>query len=735
MKTFKYISFCLMALLVVLLVAASVVEHLTDTETARAWFYTSPYTILLWGVMAVTSLSFVVCRLHARKQWATVLLHVAFAVILCGALVTHLFGEKGHLELSAGGKAVDGFILDSGRVSHFPFHIRLLECHTDYYPGTQFGMDYVSRVELSPQDGRPFTETVSMNHILCHLNYRFYQTSIGDNRTVFTVTHDPWGIGLTYAGYALLLLAMLGFPVQRNSRFRALLSRRRPHRSALLLLLLLFFSAGAWAAEAGPRTLQRGLAKNFGRLHVYYNDRVCPVQTLARDFCVKLYGRPSYRGLTAEQVLTGWIFYYEDWKNEPMIRIKDKDVRRQLGLEGEYASLADFYDNRGYRLDASAIGDINRRPVQEASEKSALAGMVCTGSILKIYPCPAGADGGSIAWLSWVDKMPPELSKEDWKFVKGSMEYIARAIEHGRNIEANEALSRIVDFQRQKAGSENLPSSGRFEAELIYNRLSHTRPLAMVCLSVGLLSYAWCCLRRRREGRFSRCLPAMLDTLLGGMAVYLSAVIALRGYVSGHLPLSDGFETMQFMSWCSVVIALLFRRHTPFVRPFGLLLCGLSMLVAMMGEGNPQITHLMPVLASPLLSLHVVVIMVAYALLAIMALNSLTALLLHSAGGLSADFRALNSLLLCPALFLLAAGIFVGAVWANQSWGTYWSWDPKETWALVTLLVYAFPLHDASLPVFRRDRFFHSYILLAFATVLMTYFGVNFLLGGMHSYV
>ncbi len=167
--------------------------------------------------------------------------------------------------------------------------------------------------------------------------------------------------------------------------------------------------------------------------------------------------------------------------------------------------------------------------------------------------------------------------------------------------------------------------------------------------------------------------------------------------------------------------------------PFGLLLAGLTMLVSMFGESNPQITNLMPVLASPLLSIHVCVIMIAYSLFAFMMLAGLTGLFFAKREK-SALLAEVSKTMLYPALFFLTAGIFIGAIWANQSWGRYWGWDPKEVWALITMLVYAIPLHDKSLPWFHSTRHLHIFFIVAFATVLMTYFGVNFLLGGLHSY-
>lgn len=212
----------------------------------------------------------------------------------------------------------------------------------------------------------------------------------------------------------------------------------------------------------------------------------------------------------------------------------------------------------------------------------------------------------------------------------------------------------------------------------------------------------------------------------------------MRGFIAGYVPLSNGFETMQFMAWCSVVLTIVFGRKFRMALPFGFLLCGFTLLVAMMGESTPKITQLMPVLQSPLLSIHVVVIMIAYTLLAFTMLNGITAIIIYFTRRYARQeiesLYILSRLMLYPAIFLLVAGIFIGAVWANISWGRYWGWDPKEVWALITMLVYASALHCSSLGWFRRPMFFHIFCIGAFVTVLITYFGVNFLLGGMHSY-
>lgn len=739
----RYLSFGSAALLTFVLVAASITEHLTDSDTARRLLYTSPFTLALWSACTVTSLVYLTRR-AGGKHPATLLLHAAFAVILAGAAITHFTGEKGSLTLLRGGKAVNGFLLGNGHVARLPFGVRLVDCRTEYHPGTLAATDYVSIVEIKQKDRKTTRDTVSMNRILDCRNYRFYQTSMSGDSSTFTVTHDPWGIGITYCGYLLLLTAGILFFFNPRSDFRRLLRHPLLRRSTLFLLLTALPAA---AGAQTPRTLQRGLARHFGELYIYCNDRVCPVQTLATDFCIRLSGKDTWNGLTAEQVLTGWIFYYEDWRDEPMIRIKSRRVRQLLGIRSEYASLGDFYSPQGYKLEeALSRGGQPDKDVLEADEKCRLAETVCTGAAIRIFPFrPEGSD--RTQWLSWTDPMPRELPLEEWKFINGSMEYVARQILHGKNIQADEALRKIRKYQQEHAGGGHLPDESHFNAEILYNHIRHNRAVAFLSLACGLLTlfvrYRRLLRKRPDSPFFEKKLPAVAQGILGLLALFLLATLTLRGYISGHWPLSNGYETMQFMAFATTLLTLGLCRRFPFLLPFGFLLCGLTLLVSTSGQNPSRISPLMPVLASPLLSLHVVVIMLAYSLLAFTATGSLTALCIHFATRRKRTvniFRQLdlltitNRLMLYPALMFLAAGIFIGAVWANQSWGTYWSWDPKETWALVTLLIYAFPLHARSLPLLQRPLYFHLYLFLAFATVLMTYFGVNFILGGMHSY-
>jgi ABC-type transport system involved in cytochrome c biogenesis permease subunit len=182
------------------------------------------------------------------------------------------------------------------------------------------------------------------------------------------------------------------------------------------------------------------------------------------------------------------------------------------------------------------------------------------------------------------------------------------------------------------------------------------------------------------------------------------------------------------------------RRLSFLLVTFSFVLSGILLCVAHFSSLNAQISPLAPVLRSSLLYVHVLSIMVAYSLCGFITLNSLSALIVWMSGKRidKTDFivrmKEISELFMYPATFLLGAGIFIGAVWANQSWGRYWGWDPKEVWALITFLLMGFTFHEKILKWFRNPFFYHTFVLFIFLALLMTYFGVNYLLGGKHSY-
>lgn len=754
MKLLKRIAFCLLGILLFVLTIATILEKVNGTEFVNNHIYSSVPFIILWGSTALASLLYMIKR-KLYRQWTTFLLHLSFILILVGAFVTWIDGEQGTLQLKLGEKTMS-FINKGGEKCTLPFSISLEDFEIIYYKGTRAPMDYVSRITVSAENNSESLEgEISMNKIFSFMNYRFYQSGYDANGQgiVLSVSHDPYGIGITYTGYSILLVSIILFFLNPQSTFRQLMKSYRNNSqdikkgcSILFLLFVSTFPMGSRAMAADhplPKTLPRETAGRFGDLYILYNDRICPLQTFARDFTIKLYGKPTYHGLTSEQVLTGWLFYYDSWKNEPVIRIKSNEARRLLDIKGQYASVKDFAGSTNeYKLE-DAMRQIHlgrqitdRKGIEEANEKFNIISMVCTGALMKIFPY-RDAKGNTLQWYAQSDRLPHEMGNEQWTFTRKAMNYVHEQIVMKRFDEVNRLLNKIKQYQQKECG-EALPSASRFKAEKLYNQFDYSKPIAILCLCIGLFAFIYYCRCTVTEKNICCSLAFIFNLLLCSIFIYLSMTIVLRGYVSNHLPLSNGFETMQFMAWCTVLLTFFLQRKFTLSVPFGFLLCGLTLLVSMFGEQNPRITQLMPVLQSPLLSIHVVAIMTAYSLLAFIMLNGITAVVLHYSTEnceTAIDFlQRISRLILYPAVFLLTIGIFIGAVWANVSWGRYWGWDPKEVWALITMLVYALALHPASLKWFRYPMFFHVFGIVAFLTVLITYFGVNFLLGGMHSY-
>ena len=743
---FLHVPFILIAVVALVLATATFIEQSAGHDAVVRHVYASWWMILLWGAMATSGMAVIIRRRHCRRP-ATILLHCALVVILVGALITHLWGTQGTVHLRT--DAPEPAVICQGRIA-----LRLIDFHVETYPGTPSPMDFVSMVEVAGGGMAADTVYIAMNKIGKYHGYRFYQSGYDDDQlgTSLSYSHDPWGISVTYTGYAMLFLAIVLMLILPNESYRRLLKSRKTARLTVLITLFLATASPARPASGTtvPKTLPKATAQAFGNLYVYHNGRICPVQTLARDFTTKLTGKPSYKGLSAEQVLCGWIFFPTEWIEEPMIKVK-ASVAASLGVESRRVAYKDFYDDNRYKLE-NTLNDIytgkktdGRSDFLQADEKLNTLLMLFNGGLLKLFPV-ARTDTTStlnceteMGWYSPNDLLPKDIGDEKGMFVKKSIDYAGELAWMRQYDKLEDLFGKIKKYQENEARGL-LPDDKIIAAERLYNKIDYNRQLAYILMGFGLMLIVLSRItehnRKHEEGLPGRKVIAVVVMLL---LLYLAFIIVLRGIVGRHLPLSNGYETMQFMALMAL-LATLFTLRQRFqnsgatkLPAFSLLVGGLCLLVATMGGANPQITPLVPVLSSPLLSLHVCIIMTAYALLAIACINSIACLFSLKANDI-AEETTTTLIILYPAVCCLAAGIFIGAIWANQSWGRYWGWDPKEVWALVTLLVYSIPLHTDMLAWLRRPLWFHLYIALAFITILMTYFGVNFFLGGMHSY-
>lgn len=508
------VSLILAASVVLMLVAGTVVGHFCGMQASLSLIYHSPLMFILWGALAVCCL-FMLATVGTERRAATLMIHLSFLIILSGAAVSHFFSREGYIHLEQGVCSDCFFSKNDACLVKLPFSVELICFNIEFHQGTDAPMDYVSDVMV---DGVPYR--ISMNRILRHQGYRFYQSGYDDDRmgSTLAVYYDPVGIGVTYAGYILLIISFVSYFFRKDSFFRTVLGRVI-RLSAPVLTLLLFTQCGGAVSAAD-----------------------------AVDFMNVI---------------------------EPVAIIM------------------------------------------------LVAGVVL--SVVYILNCSTGKP------------MPA------WSVAAPS----------------------VISFP---------------------------------------------------------------------VFVWLSVLLGLRWAASGHIPLSSGSEMMLVIAWCAVCITVVLLRKYRLLQPAGLLVAGFALLVSYIGEPEPDLSQVAPVLDSPLLAVHVSLMMLAYTLFALAAFGGFAGVLMRRDESRASHIADICTILLYPAEFLLVIGTFTGAVWANVSWGSYWSWDPKETWALVSIMVYALPLHRRAGMILRSATAFNLFCAIAFLSILFTYFGVNFFLGGMHSY-
>lgn len=714
----------LYTLLVVCMGFSTIVEKFCGKAYVSEVIYGSWWFAALWGLTAIVSMLYLI-RKKVYRHFAVMMLHTSFIVILIGAMTTHVTSREGTLHIRKG-EASSAFTDNHGAICPLPFAICLKNFEMVHYPGTDAVMDYKAHIIVNNND----TEEeicISMNNIGKVSDYRFYQSSYdADGQgTVLLVAFDPYGIAITYTGYLMLLAGLIMTMCSRHSRIRHLL--RIATRPALTILVLCLCCGQASAGEA----VDKKIADEMGQIAVLYNGRICPLNTAATDFVTKLCGKSTWQGMSANEIFVGWTIFYSKWESQPIIKVKNREVQKILGIDDKWACVRDFYTSQNeYKL-TDKISDVSlsestRKAIRETDEKIQVITMFYNSELLRIFPL---LNHSVIEWHKpGSTELPQDVDEAEFQFINHAMDRLVMSILAQDETKAIAIIAKIKLYQKKKAQGI-LPSAALMQAEIIYNKLQAAVWSVFFCLTLSLL-FCVLFLATRPKRRARICHTVFILSL----TIYITVLIGLRWWISGHVPMSNGFETMLFMAWISMLLTLTLTRHFPAMKAFGPVVSSFCLLVAMLASGNPQITQLMPVLQSPLLTFHVVFVMMAYAIIAIITLIAIQCLALRLCITEMERMTALSQFLLYPAVAFLAIGIFIGAVWANGSWGTYWSWDPKETWALITLMVYAIPLHQSSLWQSRKPRSYHWFVLLSFLTVLMTYFGVNYFLSGMHSY-
>ena len=738
MKHLKNLILVVATAIILILITATIVESSKGTAFVRQHIYTSAWFVVLWAALAVVAAVYIVLRKNKSNISTSVLLvHASFLVILLGAFTSWTMAESGTIHLRQN-ETTSTMKDEEGKTKELGFEVSLKNFNVVNYSGTDAPMDYVTMLTANTQEIK-----VSMNNIGSFNGYRFIQSGYDSDMqgTTLGVYHDPWGIGITYTGYALLFISLIATMASKKTRMRHLYRKALSLQGAKAWAVTALLAVSSFATPANAQEMVKidgDIADDFGKICVLYNSRITPINTVATSFVTKLCGKPTWDGLSSNQVFAGWIFDVPYWETVKMIEIKEKKAQELLGINGKWASFDDFWDNyNNYKLDAPLKkaykdGDTKlQKQLRDADEKFNIIRMLYGGEMLKMFPY-AGKQGH----MQWFAPGQPlgnlKLDEKELVFIKKSMDYLAESIITGDKARAEEIAKKIYSYQHVR-GKAVVPTKFRIYTETFYNKTNAQRLPVMLYLTLSLLLAIVSTLSLNNgKQKKTRLVSSVLTWV---MLIHTTLLLALRWYVSGHLPMSNGYETMQFMAWATLIVTLVMQKRFLPVKQFGPLLSSFALLVAMITDGNPQITQLMPVLQSPLLSVHVMVIMFSYALFGLTALIGLQGLIAHHRKQEEKEqqLAALSQFLLYPAVALIAIGIFIGAIWANVSWGRYWSWDSKETWALITMLIYSVPLH-ADIKWLRKAQHMHIYMLLAFLSVLMTYFGVNYFLSGMHSY-
>ena len=751
----KKIIFILYILVLVCMAAATIVEKSQGTDYAHAHYYGAWWFILIWAVLAALGAFYIIKR--KVKCASTLALHLSFIIILAGALLTHISAKRGMIHLRIG-QPTDTYMAQDEeqgmKEEKLPFSLCLQKFEAKMHDGTNAVADYSSKFTVIDGDDKSEGE-VSMNNIYSHRSYRLYQSSYDEDGkgSVLAINADPYGIPVTYTGYALLFISLVWMLFDPKGGYRKLLKSPLLKKGALITALILSMgNIQTLHAESATGNLQNAVlpketAEKFGELHILYNDRICPVQTFALDFCKKIYGARSYQGLTAEQVLSGWIFYGNVWTNEPFIKIKSGEMKTAMNLP-DYASLNTFFNREmgGYTIGQYVQEYYNGQQDKFHQQAADIDGKIQIimelreGISLKVLPytftknVKATKDhpfikAGTTTWFAPVDKLPLAVVHQHALYIRNVFSLLNGDVKAGNTSRVNEFFVKMKKYQEVSSGN-SLPTATQYKAERINNAFPFATILFMANLTLGFIALFYTIYRMTKK-REIKALNIALPILLGVFFLALTFGLALRWIISGNIPMSNGYESMLTVAWFVMLISILMQLRIRIVMVFGFLISGFFLLVSHINQMDPAIGQMMPVLNSPLLSIHVSIIMMSYALLSLTFICGIMGICLRSHGE---ELQALSRIFLYPALTTMGFGIFIGAIWANVSWGNYWSWDSKETWALITFMIYAVVVHTQSLPVFRKPLVYHIYITLAFLSIAMTYFGVNYFLTGMHSY-
>ncbi|MBP7155716.1 MAG: cytochrome c biogenesis protein CcsA [Flavobacteriales bacterium] len=647
-----------------------------------------------------------------------------------------------------------------------PFSVKLYDFIMERYPGTNSATSYASEVQLiDERSGIKEDHRIFMNNVLDHDGYRFFQSSFDQDElgTYLSVNHDFWGTWITYIGYILLTVGLLLSMFSKKSRFQKLANSIRDSRSSSIAAILLIatstlpltVNAQKVIEEVnGSHVVSADHAERFSKLVVQDNrGRMKPIHTLSREVMRKVFRRESINGLSADQVILGMLANSGEWLDVPLIKLGEhQSVHELVGVEGPKAAYEDFFAPDGsYKLRdemrrISALQPIDRgvyeKDLIKVDERVNIVHMALGGALLKIIPIAGDANN---TWVGTDLEGPEHAHVHDpvaERFFATYVPALQEAMHNGNYSLPDKLLNELDAYQKEK-GAAVIPSPSEINAEIILNGLSVFDRLALFYTLLGLtFLFLLFFSVFKPHVDLKKVQRIMLILLITGFVLHTIG-LGLRWYVSGRAPWSNGYESMIYIAWTTVLAGILFSRKSLGGSAATMILSATVLLVAMLSYLDPEITPLVPVLQSYWLTIHVSMEAGSYGFLALGAVIGLINLILmifltqkneKRVHRLVKEMSYLSEMTLIGGLTMISIGTYLGGVWANESWGRYWGWDAKETWALVTILIYAFILHMRLIPKMQGLFAYNVSSLFGLASVIMTYYGVNYYLSGLHSY-
>lgn len=661
------------------------------------------------------------------------------------------------------------------RNREIPFSVKCDDFMLDRYPGSDVPSSYASDLRIiDPKNGVSKKQRVFMNHVIDHAGYRFFQSAYDPDEkgTILSVNHDEWGTNITYLGYLLMTIGMILSLFAKNSRFTDLLKKLKKSAAitvgTIALLLPNLTSAQATShdhaahqhnhqqekkAVAAPKQkpifISEEQADEIARLLVQdFDGRIIPMHTLCDNLLRKIYRKNKFEGHNAVQTIMSIHLSPDAWVDKKVIQVPTA-VRERLALS-DHASFRDLtLDNGQFKWineynaalqkPESGQNEFQKKLIKLVEKQQVFLGML-QWYYMKIVPLKNDPK------QQWYNPFSPDLLKADTVSARLSVMYVGSLLEN--NSKSSGLLQQLKQVQRKLARPDILPSESHVSVEISYNKMGIFKNTEYTYLLIGFILMVLFFIKTLANPsdkgikRFAL-IRKILVAILVVFFLYHGAGLGMRWYISGHAPWSNGYEAVVFIAWSTMIAGFLFSRSNPAILAGTTILAAFMIFVTELNLLDPEITPLQPVLKSYWLMIHVAVITSSYGFLGLAFILGVFNLFLYIARNQNNNAKLMRNineltyvseLTMTIGLFMLTIGTFLGGIWANESWGRYWGWDPKETWALVSVLVYAIILHLRFIPGLKGKFAFNVASVWGYGAIIFTFLGVNFILVGLHSY-